>query len=133
MVERDEREAELRHVLNYGHTIGHALEAATGFDRFTHGEAVSLGIVAEARLAEALGIADSVDDRAAGRAAARGGAAGDGPRRCARGDHRRDGTRQEGARRARPVRPRPRDRPFRIVFDTPRDAIKAAITTLSKR
>src|SRR6185295_5057818 len=57
VVERDEREAELRHVLNYGHTIGHALEAATDFDRFTHGEAVSLGIVAEARLAERLGIA----------------------------------------------------------------------------
>jgi len=58
VVERDEREAELRHVLNYGHTIGHALEAATGYDRFAHGEAVSLGIVAEARLARRLGVAD---------------------------------------------------------------------------
>jgi 3-dehydroquinate synthase len=58
VVERDEREAELRHVLNYGHTIGHALEAATGYDRFAHGEAVALGIVAEARLARALDIAD---------------------------------------------------------------------------
>jgi len=57
VVERDEREAELRHVLNYGHTIGHALEAATGYARLTHGEAVSLGIVAEARLARRLGIA----------------------------------------------------------------------------
>jgi len=57
IVERDEREAELRHVLNYGHTIGHALEAATGYARLTHGEAVSLGIVAEARLARRLGIA----------------------------------------------------------------------------
>jgi 3-dehydroquinate synthase len=57
VVERDEREAELRHALNYGHTIGHALEAATGFGRWAHGEAVSLGIVAEARLAERLGIA----------------------------------------------------------------------------
>ena len=57
VVERDEQEAELRHVLNYGHTIGHALEAATGYDRFTHGEAVSIGIAAEARLAEILGIA----------------------------------------------------------------------------
>jgi 3-dehydroquinate synthase len=47
----------LRHVLNYGHTIGHALEATTGYARFTHGEAVSLGIVAEARLARRLGIA----------------------------------------------------------------------------
>src|SRR5216117_3678920 len=58
VVERDERESALRHVLNYGHTIGHALEAATGYARFAHGEAVSLGIVAEARLARRLGIAD---------------------------------------------------------------------------
>ena len=57
VVERDEREAELRWVLNYGHTIGHALEAATGFRRWAHGEAVSLGIAAESRLAERLGIA----------------------------------------------------------------------------
>jgi 3-dehydroquinate synthase len=56
VVERDEQEAELRWVLNYGHTIGHALEAATGFRRWTHGEAVSLGIVAEAMLAERLGL-----------------------------------------------------------------------------
>ena len=60
VVERDEREAELRHVLNYGHTIGHALEAVTGYGRFTHGEAVSLGIVAEAGIAERLGIATDV-------------------------------------------------------------------------
>jgi 3-dehydroquinate synthase len=58
VVQRDEREAELRHVLNYGHTIGHALEAATGYERWTHGEAVAIGIVAEARLAERLGLAD---------------------------------------------------------------------------
>jgi 3-dehydroquinate synthase len=57
VVERDEREAELRQVLNYGHTIGHALEAATGYVRWTHGEAVALGIVAEARLARRLGLA----------------------------------------------------------------------------
>lgn len=56
VVERDEQEAELRWVLNYGHTVGHALEAATGFRRWAHGEAVSLGIAAEARLAERLGI-----------------------------------------------------------------------------
>src|SRR5216117_807024 len=57
VIERDEQEAELRHVLNYGHTIGHAIEAVTGYGRWAHGEAVSLGIVAEARLAERLGIA----------------------------------------------------------------------------
>ena len=57
VVERDERESELRHVLNYGHTIGHGLESATGYARFAHGEAVALGIVAEARLARRLGLA----------------------------------------------------------------------------
>jgi len=57
VVERDEQEAELRAVLNYGHTIGHAVEVVTGFERWTHGEAVALGIAAEARLAEQLGIA----------------------------------------------------------------------------
>ena len=59
VVERDEQEAELRAVLNYGHTIGHAVEAATGFARWTHGEAVSIGMVAEARLAERLGLASA--------------------------------------------------------------------------
>ena len=59
VIERDpEEKSELRYALNYGHTIGHALEAVTGFERWTHGEAVSLGIVAEARLARRLGLAD---------------------------------------------------------------------------
>src|SRR5438034_5508970 len=59
VVERDEQEAELRHVLNYGHTIGHAIEAITGYQRFAHGEAVSLGMAAEAGVAERLGLADA--------------------------------------------------------------------------
>ncbi|HMH51894.1 MAG TPA: 3-dehydroquinate synthase [Candidatus Acidoferrum sp.] len=60
VVERDpEEKSELRFALNYGHTIGHALEASTAFGRFTHGEAVALGIVAEARLAVRLGIASA--------------------------------------------------------------------------
>lgn len=58
IIERDpEEKGELRYALNAGHTIGHALEAATGFGRWTHGEAVALGLVAEAHLAESLGIA----------------------------------------------------------------------------
>ncbi len=57
VVERDEREAALRNVLNYGHTVGHAIEAASAYATYTHGEAVSLGMVAEARLARRLGIA----------------------------------------------------------------------------
>jgi 3-dehydroquinate synthetase len=44
-------------LLNLGHTVGHALEAASGFTRYRHGEAVALGLVAEAAVAEALGSA----------------------------------------------------------------------------
>jgi 3-dehydroquinate synthase len=58
IIERDpEERSELRYALNSGHTIGHALEAVTGFSRWTHGEAVALGLVAEAHLAEGLGLA----------------------------------------------------------------------------
>jgi 3-dehydroquinate synthase len=59
VVERDEREVDLRAVLNYGHTIGHALEAATRYSVLSHGEAVSLGMVGEARLARRLGLASA--------------------------------------------------------------------------
>src|SRR2546430_1026954 len=53
VIQRDpEEEGEWRFALNYGHTIGHALEAATRFETWTHGEAVALGMVAQARLAE---------------------------------------------------------------------------------
>jgi shikimate kinase/3-dehydroquinate synthase len=51
----DERESGLRAVLNLGHTIGHALEAQAGFERLTHGEAVSLGLVAALRIGVELG------------------------------------------------------------------------------
>src|SRR5262250_3053162 len=64
VIQRDpEEKGEWRFSLNYGHTIGHALEAATRFETWTHGEAVSLGIVAEARLAERLGVADGATAR----------------------------------------------------------------------
>jgi 3-dehydroquinate synthase len=51
VVRRDEREGGLRRVLNLGHTLGHALESATGYRRFTHGEAVGWGMVGAAWLA----------------------------------------------------------------------------------
>jgi 3-dehydroquinate synthase len=51
VVERDEREQGERRHLNFGHTIGHALEAVTGYRRFRHGEAVGYGMLAAARLA----------------------------------------------------------------------------------
>jgi 3-dehydroquinate synthase len=56
IVTRDEMEAGLRKVLNFGHTIGHAIEAAAGFG-LLHGHAVAIGMVLEARIAERLGLA----------------------------------------------------------------------------
>jgi 3-dehydroquinate synthase len=51
IVADDEREAGARAALNLGHTLGHALEAATGYGRFLHGEAVAWGLLAAGRLA----------------------------------------------------------------------------------
>ena len=50
VVAADERESGLRAVLNYGHTVGHAIEAATGYERVNHGEAVAAGMRAAGRL-----------------------------------------------------------------------------------
>jgi len=51
VVAADEKEADLRRILNFGHTIGHALETATGYSRFLHGEAVAWGMMAAAAIA----------------------------------------------------------------------------------
>lgn len=51
IVVKDEKEAGLRAILNFGHTIGHAIETATGYNRFLHGEAIALGMCAAAELA----------------------------------------------------------------------------------
>jgi len=59
VVNRDEREANLRVVLNLGHTFGHALEEATHYRRFAHGEAVGWGLLAISRLGQRLGLLDS--------------------------------------------------------------------------
>jgi 3-dehydroquinate synthase len=58
IVAADALEAGRRQVLNFGHTVGHAVEARSGY-AFTHGEAVAIGMAAEALLAEALGVADT--------------------------------------------------------------------------
>lgn len=60
VVSADEHEGGLRRVLNLGHTIGHALEAETGYRKLLHGEAVAWGMVAAANIALAVGRTDSV-------------------------------------------------------------------------
>jgi 3-dehydroquinate synthase len=64
VVSADEREGDLRRVLNFGHTIGHALEAATGYRLVLHGEAVAWGMIGAARIAAEVGACqDSVCER----------------------------------------------------------------------
>jgi len=58
VVSCDERESDLRRVLNFGHTIGHALESESRYRRFLHGEAVAWGIIAETYIANKLGLCD---------------------------------------------------------------------------
>lgn len=64
VVSLDEKENGLRRVLNFGHTIGHALEAETGYRRLLHGEAVAWGMVAAAGIAASVG---KTDERTAAR------------------------------------------------------------------
>jgi 3-dehydroquinate synthase len=64
VVSEDERETGIRAILNYGHTIGHALEAVTGYQAYTHGEAVAIGMAGAARLSrKVLGTPDHVARR----------------------------------------------------------------------
>jgi 3-dehydroquinate synthase len=61
VVEQDEREAGLRAVLNFGHTVGHAIEAALGYGVVTHGEAVAYGMLAAAALSVRRGLCAGAD------------------------------------------------------------------------
>ncbi len=63
VVRRDEREGGLRAILNFGHTLGHAIEQLTGYGTFLHGEAIAIGMVYAARLSHKLRAfpADDVD------------------------------------------------------------------------
>ena len=56
VVTADERESDRRRILNYGHTIGHALESLAGYRGLIHGEAVGIGLVQEADLACHMGL-----------------------------------------------------------------------------
>jgi 3-dehydroquinate synthase len=61
VVSADEKESNLRRILNFGHTIGHALEAETGYSRFLHGEAVAFGMKAATHLAALEGVLSEAD------------------------------------------------------------------------
>jgi len=64
VVARDEREQNLRAILNFGHTFGHAIEAATAYETYLHGEAVGLGMLVAADLSHRLGLIDlGIKDR----------------------------------------------------------------------
>ncbi len=60
VVAADERDSGRRAILNLGHTVGHAIEAATGYERYRHGEAVGLGLLAALRLSDAGELRDEV-------------------------------------------------------------------------
>jgi shikimate kinase / 3-dehydroquinate synthase len=61
VVAADERDAGLRQALNLGHTVGHAIEAASGYSRYRHGEAIGLGLLAALRLSDAAPLRDEVE------------------------------------------------------------------------
>jgi shikimate kinase/3-dehydroquinate synthase len=62
VVAADERDSGQRAVLNLGHTVGHAIEAASGYSRYRHGEAVGLGLLAALRLSDAPALAIEVEE-----------------------------------------------------------------------
>jgi 3-dehydroquinate synthase len=132
VVERDEQESDLRAVLNYGHTIGHALEAATGYRRWTHGEAVAIGIAGAARLAERLGLS-GVDtrDRQERLLDAFGL-----PVRASGVDHGAVLTAIGHDKKARdgrvPFVLAPRLGEFRLVHDVPRDLVRSVLSDLTR-
>jgi 3-dehydroquinate synthase len=63
VVSADEKESDLRRILNFGHTVGHALEAVTKYRRFRHGEAVAYGMLAALSLGVERGVTGADDHR----------------------------------------------------------------------
>jgi len=61
VVSSDETEKGIRAILNFGHTVGHAIEAQTGYRKYRHGEAVAIGMIAESRIALKLEMISDMD------------------------------------------------------------------------
>jgi shikimate kinase/3-dehydroquinate synthase len=61
VVAADERDSSLRAILNLGHTVGHAIEAASGYSLYRHGEAIGLGLLAALRLSDAPALREEVE------------------------------------------------------------------------
>lgn len=61
VVSQDERESGLRAILNFGHTVGHAVETVTGYRKFLHGEAVAIGMYQEALIARQMGLISAAE------------------------------------------------------------------------
>ena len=114
IVAADEHEKGERRVLNFGHTVGHAIEAVTRYKRFRHGEAIAYGMLVATRIAVARGVADpDLETRLAGAdRPARPAAFGRRPfkRRDSRGDRARQENRQRAAALRPPHRRRSGDR-----------------------
>ena len=127
MVEKDEREESgLRAVLNFGHTFGHAFETLSGYGKLLHGEAVAIGMVCAARLAQRLG---RVDAQFTARLAALLQSLGLSVefRSSIPEGRRRDDARQEGAARSAPLRPAQRLGHVELVGDVDPTDIRAAL------
>ncbi|NQY74801.1 MAG: 3-dehydroquinate synthase, partial [Candidatus Margulisbacteria bacterium] len=61
VVSKDEKESDLREILNYGHTMGHALEALSHYHTYLHGEAIAIGMKGAALISKTLGIMSDTD------------------------------------------------------------------------
>jgi 3-dehydroquinate synthase len=80
VVGKDERESNLRAILNFGHTFGHAIESATNYETFLHGEAVALGMLMAGDLSHRLGLLDAQSYRRVRELLARAGLPAEVPR-----------------------------------------------------
>ncbi len=110
VVAADEREGGLRAILNYGHTIGHAVETLTGYDTYLHGEAVGLGMLAAGEIAREMDLWSDRGSRPPGRGDRRCRTAAEVPLPGSGGRAELPAGRQEGAPGPGAVRAAHRDR-----------------------